>query len=482
MTAQNPLLLLVDDDQGVRAIVGRFAAAAGFDVIACANGREAVDRLDQQPAVALVDLRMPDVDGLEVLRAVRERVPSCKMVLMSGAGSVDAAVDAIKLGAIDYLGKPLDFERLRRLLAAVREESARRRSLLAIEGDLARRLEFCGMLGRSPEMQQIFDLIRRLAPHVRQVLITGETGTGKELAARAFHRLGPRSAQRFVAVNCSALVETLSESELFGHVRGAFTGATDTKVGFFELADKGVLFLDEIGELPLGLQAKLLRVLETGEIQRVGTTDRRRVDVHVLAATNRDLHAEVAAGRFRMDLFYRLNVIELALPPLRNHREDIPYLMAAFVREFATRLRKPLVGVTAEAEQLLVNADWEGNIRELRNVIERACILAGGELITDRELVGMTTAGRIPAPRPLSVPAPPGAPVNDRPSDGAPPADTRPECLLAEVERDHIVRMLERTHGNKKAAAELLGIHRRKLYRYLEHHGLHVSQRSAAAS
>jgi two-component system response regulator HydG len=476
MTPQSPLLLLVDDDPLVRDVVGRFAAEVGFTVVPCADGQAALDQLHRQPAFAMIDLNMPDVDGLSVLRATRDRVPSCEMVLMSGNGSIDAAVEAVKLGAIDYLSKPIDFDRLRLLLSRVREESARRRSLLAIESDVARRLEFCGMLGRSPIMQQTFSLIRRLAPHVKQVLITGETGTGKELAARAFHRLGPRSAHRFVTVNCSAVVETLSESELFGHVRGAFTGATENKIGLFELADKGTLFLDEIGELPLALQAKLLRVLETGEIQRVGSSEGRKVDVHVFAATNRNLRNEVAAGRFRGDLYYRLNVIEVTLPPLRERREDIQYLMAAFVREFATRLQKPLAGVTAEAEHLMVNAQWEGNVRELRNALERACILAEGELITERELVGVVTSPeRGSMSSPAGMPAATSAPAGAAP---APPFEDR--LLLSDIEHDHILRVLEHTRSNKKAAAKLLGISRRKLYRYLERFQVNAGEKADA--
>jgi DNA-binding NtrC family response regulator len=461
MTEVKPLVLLVDDDPQVLGVISRFAADAGFDVIRCAGGREALDKLAKQPALALVDMRMPDMDGLDLLRAVRTRVPSCAIVLMTGYGTIDTAVEAIKLGAMDYLSKPLDFTRLRRLFADVKEEDARRRNVLAVESDMAKRLEFCGMLGPSAAMQQVFSLIRRLAPHVRNVLITGETGTGKELAARAFHRLGPRATEPFVAVNCSAVVETLSESELFGHARGAFTGAFDNKAGLFELANGGTLFLDEIGELPPSIQAKLLRVLETGEIQRVGSPERRHVDVHVLAATNRDLRAEVASGRFRNDLLYRLNVIELNLPPLREHREDIPYLTAAFVREFSERLGKPLGGLAAEAEGALVSARWDGNVRELRNVVERACILTEGEIITKRELAGMVTDS---ADQPSGPARLAGQAAAENPAEG----------LLSHVERDHIVRVLERTNGNKKAAAQVLGISRRRLYRYLELHRLHT--------
>jgi DNA-binding NtrC family response regulator len=456
MTAQCPSLVVVDDEQGILDVVSRFGRRAGFEVFACSGGREAIARLQTRRAdVAMVDLRMPDIGGLDVIRAIREIDPNCQAVLMTGFATVDTAVEAIKLGAMDYLSKPLDFGRLEQLLGSVRDDIERRRSLLAMESDLARHLEFCGMIGRGPRMQDLFGLIRRLAPHVRTALITGETGTGKELVARALHQTGPRRDRRFVTVNCSAVVETLFESELFGHMRGAFTGATDHKPGLFELADGGTLFLDEIGELPPSVQAKLLRVLELGEVHRVGSLEAKRVNVHVIAATNRDLRAEVAAGRFRSDLYYRLNIVEVKLPTLRDRREDIPYLTAAFVRNTSERLQKPVLGVTPGAERVLASAHWEGNVRELRNVIERACILVEGEFITEREL-GVSMPEPVPAP---SVPA--GQPAGHQPADGH-------RDLLVTVERDHIQRALVRAGGNKKAAAKMLGLSRRALYRRLE--------------
>jgi DNA-binding NtrC family response regulator len=459
MTGQRPLLVVVDDEQGILDVVGRFARRAGFDVVACSGGQEAVAQMQARRAdLVMVDLRMPDIGGLDVLRALREIDPQCQTVLMTGYATVDTAVEAIKLGARDYLSKPLDFARLDQLLTDVREETERRRNVLSLEVDLARRLEFCGMIGRSPLMQELFGMIRRLAPHVRTALITGETGTGKELVARALHKIGPRRDRRFVAVNCSAVVETLFESELFGHVRGAFTGATDNKPGLFELADGGTLFLDEIGELPLGLQAKLLRVLELGEVHRVGSVEPRRVSVHVIAATNRDLRADVASGRFRSDLYYRLNIVEVRLPPLRDRREDIPYLTASFVRDTSERLQKPLLGLTPGAERLLTVAPWDGNVRELRNVIERACILADAEFITEREL-----AVSMPPP---SVTVVPYAAVHAAARAAAAPAADAD--LLVNVERDHIQRALVRAGGNKKAAAKMLGLSRRALYRRLE--------------
>jgi len=457
MNGQKPLVVVIDDEQGILDVVGRFAQRAGYEAITCSNGRDAIAQLQARRAdLVMVDLRMPDVGGLDVLRAIREIDPRCQAVLMTGYASVETAVEAIKLGASDYLSKPLDFARLEQLLISVRDDLERRRSLLSIEGDVARRLEFCGMIGRGPVMQDLFGMIRRLAPHVRTALVTGETGTGKELVARALHRMGPRKDKRFVAVNCSAVVETLFESELFGHVRGAFTGATDNKPGLFELADGGTLFLDEIGELPMTVQAKLLRVLELGEVHRVGSLEPRRVNVHVVAATNRDLRKEVGEGRFRSDLYYRLNVVEVKLPALRDRREDISYLTAAFVRETAERLLKPIVGLTSGAERVLGMAPWDGNVRELRNVVERACILADGDFITERELaVSMPTALYTPAPMT-------SAEVRDT-SEAGVSGD-----LLVTVEREHIQRALVRSHGNKKAAARMLGLSRRALYRRLE--------------
>ena len=460
--SHQPVLVVVDDEQNILDVVGRFAQRAGFEVVPCSRGRDAMTFMQTRHAdLALVDLRMPDVGGLDVLRAIREADASCQAVLMTGYASVETAVEAIKLGALDYVTKPLDFQRLEQLLATVREESEHRRTLLSLESDLARQLEFCGMIGRGAAMQDLFGMIRRLAPHVRTALITGETGTGKELVARALHKLGRRAECRFVTVNCSAVVEPLFESELFGQVRSA---SSDPRVGLFELADGGTLFLDEIGELPLSMQAKLLRVLELGEIHPLGSLEARRVNLQVVAATNRDLRVEVAAGRFRSDLYYRLNIAEIALPPLRDRREDIPYLTAAFVREASERLGKALIGLTPGAERLLASApSWEGNVRELRNVIERACIMADADFITEREL---TTCMPPTHWRPVgSAAVHAGGAALHGLETGAPAAN--PE-LLATVERDHIQRALIRAGGNKKAAAKMLGLSRRALYRRLE--------------
>jgi DNA-binding NtrC family response regulator len=421
--------------------------------------------------MALLDLRMPELNGLEVLRTIRSADAPCEVVLMSGDPTLDSAVEAVKLGALDYLQKPLDLGRLEAILSGVREDNDRRRRVLAAEGALARDLEVCGMIGRSAVMQELFRLIRRLAPHVRTALITGETGTGKELVAAALHRLGPRHARRFITINCSAVVETLFESELFGHVRGAFTGAVQNKPGLFELADGGTLFLDEIGELPLGLQAKLLRVLEQGQVQRVGSLEARTVDVHVLAATNRNLLAEADAGRFRRDLYYRLNVVELAIPPLRERREDIPYLVASFVRDSAQKLNKPIAGLTSAAEGLLFGAAWDGNVRELRNLVERACIMADGEFLSVQDVTPANARGSSP---PHNGETSAAQRVGGLPRRSVAKAGDSPD-RLSDVERDHIVSVLRSTHGNKAQAARVLGVSRRALYRRLERLGLSES-------
>jgi two-component system response regulator HydG len=320
-----PLLLVVDDELPVLKVVERLAARTGFDVVTCASGAEAMRSLMRKPAdLAMLDLRMPDVNGLDLLRQIRSAVPGCEVILMTAYAAVDSAVEAIKLGAREYLTKPFDFDRLRQVLEAIRMEIERRAQVVALESQVARQLEFWGMLGRSPAMQEVFSLIQRLAPHAKIVLISGETGTGKELAARAFHQAGTRRNKPFVTINCSAVVDTLFESELFGHQRGAFTGATETKVGVFEHADGGTVFLDEVGDLPLSVQPKLLRAVEYGEVQRVGSPDARRVDVHVIAATNRDIRSAAAAGPFRSDLYDRLGIMEIHLPPLRERAEDIP--------------------------------------------------------------------------------------------------------------------------------------------------------------
>jgi DNA-binding NtrC family response regulator len=449
-------LLVVDDEPGILAIVDRFAKQLGFEVVVRRSGSDALDSLSQvKPNVALVDLRMPGLGGIDVLRAIRATDPECQVILMTGQATIDTAMESVKAGALDYITKPFDFNRLRTLLVTVQEGIRRRERLLQVDADVAGQFEFNGMIGLSPAMEELFDSIRRLAPHARTVLISGETGTGKELVAKALHKCGRRAGRRFITMNCSAVVDTLFESELFGHVRGAFTGAHEHKTGLFEHADGGTFFLDEAGELPSQLQPKMLRAVEYGEVQRVGSLETRQADVHVIAATNRDLRAEVAAGRFRSDLFYRLSIIEIHLPPLRDRRDDIPYLTARFVRDCSERLGKPITGVTPAAQRLLQEAPWPGNIRELRNVVERACILGENRILSERELAkAMAPAGSSTAAKPddAAVPARSGAGWQD----------------FTAAQRTHIVRVLREAGGNKVAAAKLLGISRRSLYRCID--------------
>jgi DNA-binding NtrC family response regulator len=475
-TAKAPTLLVVDDDPGILALVDRMASGMGFNVLRESNGRAAMATISaSRPDGALVDVHMGDVDGFSLLREIKAADPQSQVILMTGATSVDSAVEAIKAGALDYIAKPFDMERLRELLITVKKSMERRETLLRIDADVARQFEFYSLIGRSPGMQELFDAVRRFAPYARTVLVTGETGTGKELVAKALHRLGPRRERKLVTVNCSAVVETLFESELFGHMRGAFTGATDNKVGLFEHAHNGTIFLDEIGELPLQLQAKMLRAVEYGEVQRVGSLESRRTDVFAIAATNRDLRTESAAGRFRSDLYFRLSIIELYIPPLRDRREDIPYLTASFIREFATKLNRPIKGITPAAERLLQTATWPGNVRELRNVIERACIFTDSRTVTEREVAsamspaqnGAETGRARPGAFGAFAPAPPPASAPMATADvSADPA------LMSTAQREQIKRVLQQVQGNKAAAAKQLGMSRRSLYRWLDRLGI----------
>jgi two-component system, NtrC family, response regulator HydG len=452
----DPTLLVVDDDASVLAFVSDVAKSLEFRVVARHDVSAALSEAHViKPDAAIVDLTY--LEATAVLSALAATDPQCPVILMARNQNVDAAISALKAGALDYLAKPFDRERLRDVLVTVRKRVERRETLLRIDADVAKQFEFYGMVGRSPAMQELFDTIRRLAPHLRTVLITGETGTGKELVAKALHRLGPRRDKRLITLNCSAVVETLFESELFGHVRGAFTGANETKVGLFEHADTGTIFLDEVGELPMSLQAKLLRAVEYGEVQRVGALDTRNADVCVIAATNRDLLSEVADGRFRTDLYYRLGILELYLVPLRERREDIPYLAAVFIRECSERVKRPIIGITAAAERLLQTAPWPGNVRQLRHVIERACLMTDGRMLSERELHAAMSAGMGGAARAAVASRPTG--IASRPA-----ASSR----LSAAQRDQIQRVLTQVGGNKTAAAHELGISRRSLYRWID--------------
>jgi two-component system response regulator HydG len=446
---RKPRLLVIDDDPAVTAVLRRLATSMGFEVHSRENGEAGLAALETLlPDAALVDYQMPGINGVDVIRAIRAMNAECAVVFMSGAASIDNVIEAVKAGATDYVPKPFPMERLRQLLSDVLESTAARRRVMSADAAVATAVEFQGMVGRAPQMQELFSVIRRLAPHARTVLVTGETGTGKELVARAFHAMSPRRGKRLVTVNCSAIVESLFESELFGHVRGAFTGAVDQKVGLFEHANGGTLFLDEIGELPLALQPKLLRAVESGDVQRVGSLDLRQIDVHVIAATNRDLRAEAAAGRFRSDLFYRLGIIEVHLPPLRDRRDDIPYLTAAILNDCAKRHKRPMPGVSTAAELRLRGAAWPGNVRELRNVLERASLMTDAKILSERDIVNALSAGHATA----SV-------VSEDPADAG---------LLATATRSQVRKALADHNGNKAAAARQLGVSRRALYRWID--------------
>ena len=453
--ALHPLLLIADDEPSVLQVLQRLGGKLGYEVVACQNGTEAIAAMRTRPAdLALVDLRMPDISGLEVLRQFRLDAPRCDVILMTAYAAVDSAVEAMKLGAREYMTKPFDFDQLRLLLAEFRDEIMRRVGPPTEQGPVP---DFFGMLGSSPVIHEVFGLIRKLAPHAKTVLISGETGTGKELAARAFHQSGSRRNKPFVTINCSAVVDTLFESELFGLEKSAAGGGREAKPGLFEAAQGGTVFLDEVGELPPAVQAKLLRTLENGEVQRVGALQPRIVDVGVVAATNRDLRADVAAGRFRADLYYRLNVVGIVLPPLRERREDIPLLAHAFMRDCAGRLQKMLTGLSEDAEAALVQARWDGNVRELRNRIARACMLAEGPLLTEKDVNdALSHHDAVPSPSRSGG-------LHVVRSGG-------PRTLLHDVEREHILSVLRDVRGNRAAAAKVLGISRRALYRRLERH------------
>jgi len=481
----NPSLLVIHSDAAARSVLLESAVHAGFAVHGTASGTEGLAAFRRgTPDVMIASLDVDDMDGLQLVASVRDEAPDLSLVLTTTTASVESAVAAIRLGARDYLRSPLDEQKLGRLLADEFDDAMRRRVRL-FPAERSPGVSFHGMIGRSLPMQKLFRLLRTVAPHVRTALISGETGTGKELVARALHQLGPRAQRRFVVINCSAVVETLFESELFGHMRGAFTGATDSKPGLFELADGGTVFLDEVGELPLGVQAKLLRALEFGEIHRVGSLESRKVDVQVIAATNRELDDECEQGRFRLDLFYRLNVVEVRVPALRERRDDVVYLANHFMRAAATRLAKSLSGLTAGAERLLREANWPGNVRELRNVLERACLMAEGHLIGELDVrASLPQPRRVPVPIVTAARAAAPAPMVGTQRPSAPREDDDDMEPLSEMEREHIVRALQRAGGNKKAAATLLGVSRRALYRRLERLdlGITIARRGRGAA
>lgn len=449
------LVLVVDDDDAHRGMLRMMLKSWGYTVEEAADGDEAVEKVHAKAFDAvLTDVRMGKVNGIEAMKQILSYNPSLPVILMTAYSSVETAVDALRIGAYDYLIKPLDFDALKETLNKAIEHSR-----LGVENRELRR-QFSEenasteILGRSPAITSMLSMIRTVAPTEATVLITGESGTGKELVARALHAQSLRKDEPLVTVNCAALAETLLESELFGHEKGAFTGADKRREGRFKQADRGTLFLDEIGEMPIGVQAKLLRALQQGEIQRVGSDKSEHVDVRVIAATNRDLRKEVEERRFREDLYFRLNVISLEVPPLRLRKEDIPLLAAHFLSHYAERNHKNVKGFSAQCMDMLLHYDWPGNVRELQNAVERAVILCTGEYVTGPELpVNIAKLAAEAMPKSTEV------------------SSSLAGLPLEEVERRAIEETLRETGDNKSAAARKLGITRATLHKKLRKYG-----------
>ncbi len=439
-------LVAIDDDPIALELISETLSKESLQVLTATDPVEGLQLVSgRRPQIVLVDLMMPGVSGLEVLDRILDIDPGIDVILITGHYSTESAVAAIKKGASDYLQKPMSTSLLRQRIEKLADEARRRHRVTKLDEEVWRTFQFEGMVSRSPLMLEAFERIRRIAPHFRTALIAGATGTGKELAARALHRLSPAASARFVACNCSAIVESLFESELFGYVKGAFTGAVQDKAGFLEYASGGVLFLDEIGDMPLGCQNKLLRVLENHEYQRVGSPALHHADVRIVAATNRDLREMISSGTFREDLYYRLSMVEIELPSLAERKEDLPYLQRHFVEKFAQQYNKVIRGISHKAQILLASYSWPGNVRELENVLGHACMMNEDGMIGVRDL-------------------PPQLRRSGH-RDAAPDGDLVP---LTELQRSHVLRALERTGGNKALAAKVLGIDRTTLYRVLK--------------
>lgn len=422
----------------------------GYQVAEASNGEEALGQMSEfAPVVVLADVRMPKMDGITLLRKAREAGHDAAFVMMTAFGSIETAVEAMRAGAESFLVKPLDINAVLVVLQKVLEKTDLVRETETLRARVQERYRFPSIIGDSPELQSVFDVVKRAAPTRATVLLLGESGTGKELVAQAIHEESPRKAKAFIKVNCAALSESLLESELFGHEKGSFTGAIGRREGRFELADQGTLFLDEIGEISPSLQIKLLRALQQREFERVGGTQTLKVDVRVVTATNRDLAAEVKAGRFREDLYYRLNVVAVTLPPLRMRKGDIPALVNHFIEKYATNYGKAIRGLAPGTLNALLRHDWPGNVRELENVIERAVVLAPGSQLTADDL-----PATLQGPRPAARSA----------------ESLIPGATLYDIERESILRTLEMVDGSTSRAAEVLGISVRKIqYRLKEY-------------
>jgi DNA-binding NtrC family response regulator len=448
---RNSKVLIVDDEKVIRDSFSRVLLKEGYVVEAVESGRLALERAAEEPFdIVLLDLKMPGLDGMETLRELKEKDPDVVSVMITGYPTIESAVQAVKLGAYDYLTKPCSPEELRIVVS----RAAERRKLSFENEQLRRRLEAGAIsepiIGESKAMRLIMEISRKVASTESTVLITGESGTGKELVARAIHQLSPRKEKEFVAVDCNALVESLLESELFGHVKGSFTGAISTKHGLFELANRGTFFFDEVGNLSPNIQSKLLRVIQEREVKPVGGNQRIKIDVRIIAATNQNLMEAIAQKTFREDLFYRLSVVPVHLPPLRERKEDLPLLIQHFIKRYNRKRKKPVVGITPAAMEMLMKYNWPGNVRELENTIERAMILEEGEMITPKSLPWLFL--REPAEKAV--------------------AGSKRLVSLKELEKEHIEFVLQQTAGHKSRAAKILGIDRKTLYQKVQKYRL----------
>jgi two-component system response regulator AtoC len=438
-------VLVVDDDQTARRLLHEVMAREGYRVEAAETGREAIEKSGVAFFdVVLSDIRMPDRDGLEVLRALRRLAPETIVIMMTAFGSIETAIEAIKEGAYDYISKPFKLDEVRLTVKRALDHKRLLKENIRFRQELRERYQLENIVGRSHSMLEVYKVIARVASSSSTVLIQGESGTGKELVARAIHYNSPWADSPFVVVDCGALTETLLESELFGHVRGAFTGAVASKKGLLEDADGGTCFLDEVGGIERTVQAKLLRFLQEREIKRVGSTSSVRLNVRVIAATNRDLEALVREGIFREDLFYRLSVVAIPLPPLRERKDDIPLLAEHFLVKYTRQNNKQISHISPEATVLLCEHDWPGNVRELEHVIERGVALTGSPVLLPDDLP---------------------AKLRKEAGEGASSAQS---VTLRELEKQHIQRMLRVARGNRSLTAQLLGVHRRTLYRLAE--------------
>jgi two-component system, NtrC family, response regulator AtoC len=496
-------ILVADDEPNLRRVLVTLLRRDGYEVVQASNGAEAIEMLNQEIDVVITDLRMPEADGMDVLRCASRGFPQVPVIMITAYGSVGQAVEAIKAGAFDYIEKPFEQDVIRAIVdKAVRHAMANRaapRAALYAGGDGENGRY--GLVGQSPEMHGIFEVIDKVADSPSTVLITGESGTGKELVAKALHENSSRKHGPFIKINCAAIPKTLMESELFGYEKGAFTGATSSKPGRFELADGGSLFLDEIGEIPVEMQVKLLRAIQESEFERVGGIKTLKVDVRLITATNRDLELEIARGNFREDLYYRLNVVPLLIPPLRKRRGDIPYLVRHIVRKFNERLKKNVAGLSEDALAVLESHSWPGNIRELENVLERTILFCKAETIERADLPpeltaqadasghgsGHVAAGHAASPSAGIHASPAGSASHAHDDDGddaAPDAavstdlsgDTSLKDIVraetSRVERELIVKALEETNGNVTQAARLLKISRKSLQMKMKEFGL----------